>query len=123
MYLLKNNIIAGIFDEFQINLKQTEDLEEDEESQCRSYNISERSYKSFVMTKIESEYMASVNCLPPWFTNDYGKVCQGPLNSTEIGILERLIYKHFDLTEFVGCKHPCTRYDMTSRIIRFPFFC
>ena len=83
---------------FQIDLHQKEELEEDKESECKNYDISKASsYKACFLAKIEAEYMSAVNCSPPWFTNDYEKVCGGPLNSSEIDILGTLIYTHFDL--------------------------
>ena len=81
--------------------------------------FSHRSYKSCTLDALGKEYSKYFDCLPPWFTSDYNKVCEGPLNSTEIDIIDHLIYKHLDTAEFQGCKQPCKRLDITLRKIRF----
>ena len=121
---------------YRIKLFQSEDLEEDERSQCKEYSY-HYTYKDCVLATIKKvyimlnrknyryiycmfckEYLTRLGCLPPWFTGDYSKVCNRTLSEEDIQFLSYSIVRHFDMDEYPECMRPCTRLNIRSRIMR-----
>ena len=98
-------------------MKETRDLKDDIEAKCESYS-KEKSYKNCVLAKINKDYLQNIGCSPPWFTNDYDKVCNSSLSQDQLDFLYDEVYRHIDQTEFEGCIRPCIRMEIQSRLIR-----
>ena len=102
-----------------MKIHQVEDLEDDLQAQCKNYLLNQYSYKDCSLESIEKVYVDKIGCSPPWFTSDYQKVCDRELMEEEVQYFGTNIYRHFDLSEFDGCKAPCKRMNIESKVLRY----
>ena len=65
----------GFYQMFDVALEQTIQSPDDQKVDCQSYAATNGSYNC-VKEKFEEIFINLIKCVPPWFTDDQGKVCQ-----------------------------------------------
>ena len=104
---------------FRIKISETRDKEEDQEAKCSSYS-QDYTYKFCTLESLIKNYESKLGCQPPWFSNNYSTVCNRTFSQEEV--VKHLgidVFRHIDLTEFEGCKRPCIRMEIQSRLLRY----
>ena len=111
--------LGNVFLTFRIKISETKDKEEDQETKCSSYS-SNFTYKTCTLRSLGEVYESKLGCQPPWFSNNYSTVCNRKF--TEEEVVKHLgvdVFRHIDLTEFEGCRRPCLRMEIQSRLLRY----
>ena len=65
----------GFFQMFDVALEQIIQSPDDPKVDCQSYPAS-GGYYNCVTQKFEEIFIDLIKCVPPWFTDNQGKVCQ-----------------------------------------------
>ena len=68
---------------YQIKIDQTEDLAEDIRAKCKNYDR-QLSFAKCTELSLNEYFLGKLGCSPPWFINNYSKVCNHSLSRTEI---------------------------------------
>ena len=78
------------------------------------------SFKECFENEIMTKFRDLIGCIPPWFTNVRGDVCNHALNisRTELESVSNIFFDLFAGTLKTNCLEPCSALRFVSRYVR-----
>ena len=105
---------------YNLEIFLTKSLEEHPKANCRMI-FEDYSFKECFENEIMTKFRNLIGCIPPWFTNVRGDVCNHALNISrkKLESVSNIFFDLFAGTLKTNCPEPCSVLRFVSRYVRF----